>query len=398
MTPGQKKKAMGCSQHTPPLISFFFFSFHPQVDLANGSIWFFFSYLTHHISPFHLLRSRPPTTLPPYHVNPTKLPSPQPPTTVTLLPLPLYPPTLLRKPDRATLPCYPTLTNATLPHLSHPPPLPSSRFPTTFPPYRLSPAELPYADQRYPPSPQPPTSRCPATLPPYRINPTKLPYADRRYPHSPQPTAPDRATLPCYPTLTNTTLPHLSHPPLLPSLLPSPATLPPLCKTNPSYPPATFPLTDHLLAFYSSAKTNFYPTNMRIFLLTPGYGLDSGILNIISKDGKGGRREKEERKRVYRNIQSVIMRPQTPTKLLFIRSGSSINHSTFTLLSPSIKILSPLIPPQRNGRCVITDPKDRKFIIAVIEFTPWEQLTENNKDDLNFLSTFLHGSKEFINP
>ncbi|KNZ53602.1 hypothetical protein VP01_3190g3, partial [Puccinia sorghi] len=51
-----------------------------------------------------------------------------------------------------------------------------------------------------------------------------------------------------------------------------------------------------------------------------------------------------------------------------------------------------------SGRCVITDPKDRKSIIAVIEFTPWEQLTEKDKDDLNFLSTFLHGSKEFVNP
>ncbi|KNZ64162.1 hypothetical protein VP01_105g11 [Puccinia sorghi] len=51
-----------------------------------------------------------------------------------------------------------------------------------------------------------------------------------------------------------------------------------------------------------------------------------------------------------------------------------------------------------SGRCVITDPKDHKSIIAVIEFTPWEQLTEKDKDNLNFLSSLLHGSKEFINP
>ncbi|KNZ52993.1 hypothetical protein VP01_3377g2 [Puccinia sorghi] len=51
-----------------------------------------------------------------------------------------------------------------------------------------------------------------------------------------------------------------------------------------------------------------------------------------------------------------------------------------------------------SGRCVITGPKDRMSFIAVIEFTPWEQLTEKDKDDLKFSSTFLHGLKEFINP
>ena len=51
-----------------------------------------------------------------------------------------------------------------------------------------------------------------------------------------------------------------------------------------------------------------------------------------------------------------------------------------------------------TAQCVITDPLDRKSIIAIIEFTPWDQLTDKDKEDLNFLSTFLHGAKEFINP
>ena len=43
-------------------------------------------------------------------------------------------------------------------------------------------------------------------------------------------------------------------------------------------------------------------------------------------------------------------------------------------------------------------PEDKESVIAIIEFTPWDKLTEKDKDDLNFLSTFLHQSKQFINP
>jgi hypothetical protein len=43
------------------------------------------------------------------------------------------------------------------------------------------------------------------------------------------------------------------------------------------------------------------------------------------------------------------------------------------------------------------DPEDKPSVIAVMEFTRWEDLTKKDKDDLNFLSTFLHQSKEFIN-
>ncbi|KNZ51847.1 hypothetical protein VP01_3787g1 [Puccinia sorghi] len=37
-----------------------------------------------------------------------------------------------------------------------------------------------------------------------------------------------------------------------------------------------------------------------------------------------------------------------------------------------------------TGQCVITDPLDRKSIIAIIEFTPWDNLTDKDKDNLNF--------------
>ncbi|PLW20002.1 hypothetical protein PCANC_10208, partial [Puccinia coronata f. sp. avenae] len=57
-----------------------------------------------------------------------------------------------------------------------------------------------------------------------------------------------------------------------------------------------------------------------------------------------------------------------------------------------------------SGLHVIRDPvpdpvdKKKKSIIAIIEFTRFEDLTDAQKDDLNFISTFLHQSKRFINP
>ncbi|KAA1092549.1 hypothetical protein PGT21_014644 [Puccinia graminis f. sp. tritici] len=52
----------------------------------------------------------------------------------------------------------------------------------------------------------------------------------------------------------------------------------------------------------------------------------------------------------------------------------------------------------KKGRPVLRDPSDHDSIIAIIEFTPWDKLTDAEKEDLDFLSTFLHKSKEFINP
>ncbi|KNZ54802.1 hypothetical protein VP01_2851g3 [Puccinia sorghi] len=47
---------------------------------------------------------------------------------------------------------------------------------------------------------------------------------------------------------------------------------------------------------------------------------------------------------------------------------------------------------------VIVDPNHNKSIIAVLKFIPWDRLTKNDKIKLDFVSTFLHGSKEFISP
>ncbi|KNF01992.1 hypothetical protein PSTG_04816 [Puccinia striiformis f. sp. tritici PST-78] len=52
----------------------------------------------------------------------------------------------------------------------------------------------------------------------------------------------------------------------------------------------------------------------------------------------------------------------------------------------------------RSGRVVIRDPLDKSSLIAIMEFTPWSELTNQDKRNLNFLSTFLHNSKKFINP
>ena len=46
-----------------------------------------------------------------------------------------------------------------------------------------------------------------------------------------------------------------------------------------------------------------------------------------------------------------------------------------------------------SGLNVIRDPLDKKSIIAIIEFTPFSQLNPSEKDDLNFVSTFLHQTK-----
>ncbi|KNZ56723.1 hypothetical protein VP01_2335g3 [Puccinia sorghi] len=51
-----------------------------------------------------------------------------------------------------------------------------------------------------------------------------------------------------------------------------------------------------------------------------------------------------------------------------------------------------------SGLNIVWDPLDEASIIAIIEFTPFNKLTASEKDDLNFLSTFLHNSKRFISP
>ncbi|KNZ51825.1 hypothetical protein VP01_3795g1, partial [Puccinia sorghi] len=46
-----------------------------------------------------------------------------------------------------------------------------------------------------------------------------------------------------------------------------------------------------------------------------------------------------------------------------------------------------------SGLNVVWDPLNEDSIIAIIRFTPFDKLTPSEKDDLNFISTFLHNSK-----
>ncbi|OAV84727.1 hypothetical protein PTTG_31109, partial [Puccinia triticina 1-1 BBBD Race 1] len=46
---------------------------------------------------------------------------------------------------------------------------------------------------------------------------------------------------------------------------------------------------------------------------------------------------------------------------------------------------------------MIPDPLYKTSVIAIVEFTPYEELTDSQKEDLNYVSNFLHKSKRFIN-
>ena len=50
-----------------------------------------------------------------------------------------------------------------------------------------------------------------------------------------------------------------------------------------------------------------------------------------------------------------------------------------------------------SGLNMIPDPLDKTSVIAIVEFTPYEELTDSQKEDLNYVSNFLHKSKRFIN-
>ncbi|KAA1065179.1 hypothetical protein PGT21_030707 [Puccinia graminis f. sp. tritici] len=50
------------------------------------------------------------------------------------------------------------------------------------------------------------------------------------------------------------------------------------------------------------------------------------------------------------------------------------------------------------GRPVLLDPRNPESVIAIMDFTPWDRLTETDKANLEFVSTFLHQTKEFVNP
>ncbi|KAA1123835.1 hypothetical protein PGTUg99_025022 [Puccinia graminis f. sp. tritici] len=51
----------------------------------------------------------------------------------------------------------------------------------------------------------------------------------------------------------------------------------------------------------------------------------------------------------------------------------------------------------QSGLNLIMDPLDENSVIAIIEFTPFEELTSSQIDNLNYVSNFLHKSKRFLN-
>ncbi|EFP90337.2 uncharacterized protein PGTG_16363 [Puccinia graminis f. sp. tritici CRL 75-36-700-3] len=52
----------------------------------------------------------------------------------------------------------------------------------------------------------------------------------------------------------------------------------------------------------------------------------------------------------------------------------------------------------KTGRNIVQDPLDKESIIAFIDFVKFEDMSDQDKADLNYLSTFLQRSKKFISP
>ncbi|KAA1091411.1 hypothetical protein PGT21_033177 [Puccinia graminis f. sp. tritici] len=75
-----------------------------------------------------------------------------------------------------------------------------------------------------------------------------------------------------------------------------------------------------------------------------------------------------------------------------------LRHPTPDEVSKACELVDRKFFLMNFGRVVLVDPNNEDSVIAVMEFTPWDQLTETDTENLNFISTFLHQSKEFVNP
>ncbi|PLW39769.1 hypothetical protein PCANC_19800 [Puccinia coronata f. sp. avenae] len=51
-----------------------------------------------------------------------------------------------------------------------------------------------------------------------------------------------------------------------------------------------------------------------------------------------------------------------------------------------------------RGKVVVLDKEHEQQIVAIIEFTPLDELTPEEFDDLGTVSKFLHRCKDFVNP
>ncbi|KAA1115858.1 hypothetical protein PGTUg99_004648 [Puccinia graminis f. sp. tritici] len=99
--------------------------------------------------------------------------------------------------------------------------------------------------------------------------------------------------------------------------------------------------------------------------------------------------------------QRLSYHPKTrlyPTVPFDKKTDKPLRHPTPDEVSKACELVNRKFFLMNFGRVVLVDPNDEDSVIAVMEFTPWDQLTETDKENLNFISTFLHQSKEFVNP
>ncbi|EFP77747.2 uncharacterized protein PGTG_03703 [Puccinia graminis f. sp. tritici CRL 75-36-700-3] len=54
--------------------------------------------------------------------------------------------------------------------------------------------------------------------------------------------------------------------------------------------------------------------------------------------------------------------------------------------------------PFHHGKVILRDKSNHGEVVAVIQFTPINELSAIEREEINFVTTFLHQSKKFVNP
>ncbi|KAA1126545.1 hypothetical protein PGTUg99_026893 [Puccinia graminis f. sp. tritici] len=54
--------------------------------------------------------------------------------------------------------------------------------------------------------------------------------------------------------------------------------------------------------------------------------------------------------------------------------------------------------PFHHGKVIVRDTSNHGEVVAVIQFTPINELSAIEREEINFVTTFLHQSKKFVNP
>ncbi|EFP84133.2 uncharacterized protein PGTG_10511 [Puccinia graminis f. sp. tritici CRL 75-36-700-3] len=89
------------------------------------------------------------------------------------------------------------------------------------------------------------------------------------------------------------------------------------------------------------------------------------------------------------NIYPTIPRALVRGKLQYTRPPTS---EEIAMASDTVQTFRLL----KTGCNIVQDPQDPKSIIAIIEFTKFSDLTEADREELNFVSTFLRKTTRFI--